>query len=99
MFVLGSARPQASLALLVLSTSVACSSSEANGQATQAVCAPTAPTECPDPAPHYPDVAPIFERCSSCHNDAPGAEWPLDDYEHVADWAPVIRDELMRCSM
>jgi len=90
------------LALLALASATACGSGEpGNQQATQAVCAPTAPTECPDPAPHYPDVAPIFaRRCASCHTaGVKGAPWPLDNYDHVADWATVIRDELMQCLM
>jgi len=66
----------------------------------QAVCDVVPPTECPDPAPNYADVAPIFQqRCASCHFDAPGAPWPLDTYSHVADWAVVVRDELVRCAM
>ncbi len=89
------------LGLLLLATSPACGSGEGGeGHAEQAVCAPTAPTECPDPAPHYPDVAPIFERrCASCHNNVPGQQWPLNTYGHVADWASFIRDELLQCSM
>jgi len=87
-------------ALILLSAVAACSSSEADGHAAQAVCAPVAPTECPDPAPTYTEVAPIFERrCASCHTGIGDAPWPLDSYEPVADWAGVIRDELMRCSM
>jgi uncharacterized membrane protein len=62
-------------------------------------CEVTAPTECTDPELRYEDVAPIFERrCASCHS-VPGGPWPLDTYEHVADWAPFVRDELVRCSM
>ena len=69
-------------------------------QAALAVCAPTAPTECPVSVPHYPDVAPIFaRRCASCHTGIGDAPWPLDNYEHVVDWASFIRDELLRCSM
>ncbi|MEI9953480.1 MAG: hypothetical protein WDO74_31990 [Pseudomonadota bacterium] len=82
-------------------TAAACSSAEATDtHTTAAVCAPIAPTECPDPAPHYPDVAPIFaRRCASCHTGIADAPWPLDNYEHIADWASVVRDELLRCSM
>lgn len=25
--------------------------------------------------------------------------WPLTDYQHVADWAAAVRDELLRCAM
>jgi uncharacterized membrane protein len=90
-----------SLGIFALASLTACSSSEAsNHHKEQVVCAPTAPTECPEPAPHFPDVAPIFERrCASCHNGTKGAPWPLDTYGHVADWATVIRDELMQCLM
>ena len=86
------------LSLLVVT---ACGSGEAsNDQAAQAVCAPIAPTECLESAPHYPDVAPIFaRRCASCHTGIGDAPWPLDNYEHVVDWASFIRDELLRCSM
>jgi len=80
----------------------ACDSAEAGGADTAAVgvCAPIAPTECPDPAPHYSDVEPIFERrCASCHGATADGPWPLDTYEDVAAWATDIRDELLRCSM
>lgn len=89
------------LSLLLLGVLPACSSSESgNEHKQQPVCAPVAPTECPDPAPHYPDVAPIFERrCASCHNGSKGGPWPLDNYSDVADWATFIRDELMQCTM
>ena len=100
MFPLGLLRASA-LGVLVLCSLSACGSSEASKQQpVQTVCAPTAPTECPDPSPRYPDVAPIFERrCASCHNGAKDAPWPLDNYDHVADWATVVRDELLYCLM
>jgi len=87
--------------LLGASLLAACSASDTSGAGTTAaICAPIAPTECPEPAPHYPDVAPIFEaRCTSCHTGVGDAPWSLDDYPHVADWASFIRDELLRCSM
>ena len=57
--------------LLGLSQLPACSAASNDGHETEAICTPIAPTECPDPAPHYPDVAPIFERrCASCHTDS-----------------------------
>ena len=92
------ARPaRLAVGLLVLG---ACGGTEASGPgATGEVCAPTAPTECSDPELRYEDVSPIFERrCASCHSP-PSGPWPLETYEHVADWAPVVRDELLRCSM
>ena len=81
----------------------ACSSNEgsSDGQASVvAVCTATAPTECADSVLRYGDVALIFERrCASCHNGVADGPWPLDNYEHVADWALVVRDELLRCAM
>lgn len=64
-------------------------------------CTVTAPTDCPDPAPRYADVAPIIgAHCASpCHWGAPGGPWPLTDYPHVADWQDVVRDDLLDCSM
>jgi hypothetical protein len=63
-------------------------------------CSGPAPTSCPDPAPHYPDVAPVFERrCVICHAGAPGGPWSLGDYGHVADWQDTIRANLRDCSM
>jgi hypothetical protein len=64
------------------------------------VCTVKAPTSCPDPAPHYPDVQPIFQRaCVPCHQGLPGGNWPLLQYSHVADWQDVIRAMVLDCSM
>lgn len=64
------------------------------------VCPAVASAECPDPGPHYAEVAPIFEqRCASCHTGEVDAPWPLDSYENVADWQPLVLDDLRRCSM
>jgi len=64
------------------------------------VCTVTAPTSCPDPAPTYADVAPIFEqRCASCHSGEEGGPWPLKDYEHISDWQDVVRAEVLTCAM
>ena len=64
------------------------------------VCTITAPTVCPDPPPHYADVAPIFQSaCVMCHNGVPAGPWPLLQYSHVADWQDVIRANLLDCSM
>jgi hypothetical protein len=58
-----------------------------------------APTACPEPAPRYADVAPIFQqRCVICHSGWEGP-WPLNDYGHVADWQDSIRTNLLDCSM
>jgi hypothetical protein len=63
------------------------------------VCDVTAPRACPDPAPSYTDVEPIFEEhCISCH-DGLGEHWPLTSYEHVADWYDTIRAMMLSCGM
>jgi uncharacterized membrane protein len=67
---------------------------------TPSACSVTAPTACPDPAPRYADVAPIFEqRCVICHAGNPGGPWSLKDYGHVADWQDTIRTNVRDCSM
>jgi hypothetical protein len=64
------------------------------------LCTVQAPTVCPDPAPQWPDVQPIFQRrCVSCHNGMIGGPWPLMQYSHVADWYDVVRAMLLDCSM
>src|SRR5262249_48771072 len=63
-------------------------------------CTVQAPTVCPDPPPRYAGVQPIFQRaCVPCHQGLPGGNWPLLQYSHVADWADVIRTNLLDCSM
>lgn len=58
-------------------------------------------TSCPTPAPRYGDVAPIISaRCVGCHHGMmKGGPWPLTDYHHVADWADVVRADLLACAM
>lgn len=75
-------------------------SSEADAtEAAAEACEVTAPTSCPDPAPHYADVAPIFEeRCLSCH-DGHGEQWPLTTYAHVTGWYNEIRGAMTACTM
>jgi hypothetical protein len=64
------------------------------------ICTVTAPTVCPDPPPHYPDVQPIIQRtCVPCHYGLPGGPWPLLQYSHVADWYDVVRAMVLDCSM
>ncbi len=66
------------------------------------VCEVTAPTECPSPAPTYADIKPIVaRRCSSssCHSGAAGGPWPLTEYEDIADWWDITRDQLLACTM
>lgn len=63
-------------------------------------CTVTAPSTCPDPAPRYSDVQPIFEQhCVTCHFESQTGPWPLTDYAHVASWQDTIRAELLSCSM
>jgi hypothetical protein len=64
------------------------------------VCTVQAPTICPDPPPHYPDVQPIIQRaCVPCHQGLPGGNWPLLQYSHVADWQDIIRAHMIACTM
>ena len=68
--------------------------------AAAAVCTPVPPIACPDPPPHFADVDPIIQnRCAACHNDQPDAAWPLQTYEEVAQWADVVKGDLLRCTM
>jgi hypothetical protein len=63
-------------------------------------CTVVPPTECPNPAPRFDDVAPIFKkRCATCHISDWTGPWPLDSYSHIADWAAEIRGQLGTCSM
>jgi hypothetical protein len=62
-------------------------------------CDATAPLTCPDPSPRWKDVSPIFmRRCTGCHNGT-GGQWPLNQYEHVADWYGEIRAQMLACTM
>lgn len=65
------------------------------------ICAVQPPTSCPDPPVHYSDVVPVIQaRCLPCHDGVvDGGPWPLTDYQHNADWAFPIRDELVNCTM
>lgn len=58
-------------------------------------------TACPDPAPTYVDtIAPIFaQHCTTCHGNPATGNWPLDTWEHVADWRDSIRASMLDCSM
>jgi uncharacterized membrane protein len=68
----------------------------ANGGA----CDVVPPTSCPSPAPKFADVQPIFlNQCGMCHGKDWTGQWPLDNYEHVADWRDEIRSELVSCAM
>ncbi len=83
---------------LVLLGVVACGAEKADDRRPEA-CHAERVTECPEPAPVFADVAPIFQEvCSTCHSE-PGGPWPLDDYQHIADWQDVIRDDLLTCAM
>jgi len=63
-------------------------------------CTVVAPTACPDPAPTYANVEPIFSNnCVPCHRGSPDGPWPLTNYGHVASWRDEIRAMLLTCSM
>ncbi len=63
-------------------------------------CDIVAPTACPDPAPKYADVLPIFtKQCGLCHGQDWTGEWPLDNYSHISDWQDEIRAEVASCAM
>lgn len=86
--------------LLALLVAGACHDADgAEDGATPAPCNAERVTECPEPAPVFADVKPVFQQsCSICHS-VPGGPWPLDTYSHIADWQDVIRDELLTCAM
>jgi hypothetical protein len=63
-------------------------------------CNVQAPTSCPNPAPTYKDVTPIFQsRCVVCHTGEGDSPWALTDYDHVSSWGDSIRSELLDCTM
>ena len=63
-------------------------------------CMAVAPTSCDNPALRYSDVAPIISnRCHQCHSAAANISWPLEAYEHLADWHDDIRADLVNCTM
>ncbi|MET0284606.1 MAG: hypothetical protein ABW352_09060 [Polyangiales bacterium] len=64
------------------------------------VCDVVAPTSCPDPAPKFADVQPIFvNQCGACHGQDWTGEWPLNSYSHIADWQDEIRADVTSCRM
>lgn len=80
-----------------------CSGPSQSQTAREESCAVPAPTECPDPAPTFADVEPIFDAyCNSapCHRPGnPDGNWPLETYEHIKSWQDAVRDELLNCTM
>ncbi len=69
------------------------------GETSALACSVMDPTSCPDPAPHYADVAPIFQsRCVSCHSGDSGP-WPLTDYGSILAWEDIVRSDLLGCTM
>ena len=94
----------ATVALATLAFVGACSDGTASKQTSTAavplVCDVTPPTSCTDPTLDYAAIEPILQqRCLQCHGGQPGGPWPLDAYEHVADWANEIRAQLSSCTM
>jgi len=90
---------RAALVLLVLA---ACNGSNVVSNDGSAVtCNVDPPLTCPAEVPTYATVQPIIEKaCVPCHDGAdPDGPWPLKTYKSAADWAEVIRADLMNCSM
>jgi len=88
------------LAAVTATMLLGCGGKEEN--AAPPLCSVSAPTSCPSPAPRFADVRPIIQQtCAGpCHSGTdPAGPWPLTDYEHVADWADVVRADLLDCSM
>jgi uncharacterized membrane protein len=94
--------------VLVALTGVRCTKSESPGLTDAGTmdgalsCTVKAPTACPEPPLRYAAVAPIIqERCvNTCHaENIPEGPWPLTDYQHVADWADLVRDSVLGCAM
>lgn len=64
------------------------------------VCTVKAPTECTTPNLRYADVKPAFDAyCVNCHSTESMGQWPLADYQSIADWSDIVRDNLVECSM
>ena len=86
-------------AFCVASAALGCADSGVDAAPVEA-CSVTAPSKCSEPELRYATVAPIFEKhCSVCHLGVGDGPWPLDRYQDIADWADIVRDELVRCSM
>jgi|GEM_PF-1510548 len=96
----------ASLAMVLVRTgllgAVLLATPACSGPVEPAACDAEPVSQCIEPAPTYGDVAPIFDaRCSGveCHSVGPSGSWPLETYQHVADWQVAVRDALLTCSM
>ena len=64
-------------------------------------CTVTAPTECPNPPVTFTDVLPLIQaKCGYCHTGATlDSPWPLDNYDHIAEWADTLRGNVLECTM
>ena len=63
-------------------------------------CPELMPATCTDGTLTYAEVAPIVEqRCGSCHNDQPGAPWPLNTWQTLTGWNTAVQDDLVNCTM
>lgn len=63
-------------------------------------CEVVAPEACGNPSLRFSDVQPLFDtHCTNCHYGELGGPWPLKSYMDVADWASIVRDDLIDCSM
>jgi len=70
------------------------------GRLVTAVCSEIAAPDCSGEVPRYADVEPIFRaKCVPCHLSETDGPWPLKTYEDIADWADLIRKDVLDCSM
>ncbi|MFT3710127.1 MAG: hypothetical protein QM817_21055 [Archangium sp.] len=63
------------------------------------VCMPVAPTMCTETQLRWADIEPVIvSRCFQCH-DGSQPQWPLRTYSDVADWADIVRGDIVDCTM
>lgn len=62
-------------------------------------CLVTAPTTCTQTQLRWADIEPVIvSRCQPCH-DGSQPQWPLRTYSDVADWADIVRQHVVDCTM
>jgi hypothetical protein len=90
--------------LLGLALAAACGTNPSNPDAANdppANCLVIDASACNMPMPSYAnDVAPVLDQAcnSTCHAAGVGP-WPLDNYDDVSDWAPIIAGDVSTCRM
>jgi uncharacterized membrane protein len=63
------------------------------------VCMVTAPTACTQTQLGWAQIEPIIvAHCTICH-DGSQPQWPLRTYSDVADWADIVRGDVVGCTM